>query len=203
MAWNGDSYITAGVYRAIEQAVDIGASILFFTDGHEAPPLHWTGRPAFEGNPNEVHGLIVGVGGHALTPIPKHDDDGREIGVYDMHDVLQESRHGLPPPDASERPGWHPRNAPWGAMPEGTEHLSSVKEDNLRAIAEHTGLSYTLLNGGAALLAEFEAAAKTRDVEVAIDVKPYAAGASLFFLVLLYGAFAFASRQSLPNPGQA
>jgi mxaL protein len=135
-----------------------------------------------------VRGLIVGVGGHALSPIPKFDEAGREIGSYAEGDVLQESRSGLPPPGSENRPGWHPKWAPFGAMPHGNEHLSSVKEDHLRALAAQTGLAYAYLDGAEALLQAFEAAARPREVVVATDIRPYPAGLALALLVMLYGA---------------
>jgi mxaL protein len=188
MAWEGDSHVTEGVHDAIADAVGMNADLLFLTDGHEAPPLPYTGMPPFEGKKGEVKGLIVGVGGKSLSPIPKFDDAGREIGTYAEGDVLQESRAGLPPPGSENRPGYHPKWAPFGAMPHGDEHLSSVKEEHLRAIAGQTGLSYAYFDGAEALVEAFEAAAKPREVVVATDIRPYPAGIALALLIMLYGA---------------
>lgn len=188
MAWEGDSMVAKGVYDAIGYAKTLGADLVFLTDGHEAPPLPYTGMPPFEGKPGEVKGLLAGVGGKALSPIPKFDDQGNEIGVYAEGDVLQESRSGLPPPDAETRPGWHARNAPFGAMPHGSEHLSSVKEEHLREIAAQTGLAYTYLDGAGPLLDAYEAAAHPRRVVVATDVRPYPAALALLLLLVLFGA---------------
>lgn len=188
MAWEGDSYVTLGVHDAIAVADRLAANLLFFTDGQESPPLHWTGMPPFEGEPGKVKGLLVGVGGKTLSPLPKYDDQGHEIGVLEFNDVPQENRYGRPPPDAEQRPGYHPKWAPYGnAVVDGTEHLTSVKEDHLRAIAAQTGLSYFYLDGGAALLASFEATAAPREVVVATDIRPYPAGLALALLLILYG----------------
>lgn len=188
MAWEGDSYVAKGVHDAVPVAEGLGASLLFFTDGHEAPPLPWTGIPEFEGKPGEVKGLLVGVGGKALSPLPKFDDDGREVGVFGPDDVLQESRSGPPPPDAASRPGYHPKWAPFGNVKVGgTEHLTSVKEDHLRTIASQTGLAYAYLDGGQSLLAAFEAVATPREVIVATDVRSYPAGFALGLLLILFG----------------
>ena len=194
MAWEGDSYITRGIYDGIAVAGGLGADLLFFTDGHEAPPLPWSGMPAFEGKPGEVKGLIVGVGDAKLSPLAKYDDEGREIGVIGPGDVLQELREGQPPPDASSRPGYHPRNAPFGAMPPGTEHLTSLKEQHLRDIAHQTGLAYTTLDGAPALLSAFEAAANRREVVVATDIRPYPASAALILLLIVFGALPLRER---------
>ncbi len=103
MAWEGDSYIAKGLYSAIELSASLKADVLFVTDGHEAPPLPASGLPPFEGKPGEVKGLIAGAGGRTKSPIPKFDDEGREIGVYGPEDVPQDNRHGLPSAGAAGR----------------------------------------------------------------------------------------------------
>lgn len=195
MAWEGDSYVALGVHDALAVAMPLGASLLFFTDGHEAPPLPWTGIPAFEGKPGEVPGLLVGVGGKTLVPLPKFDDSGREIGTLSATDVLQENRSGQPPPDASSRPGWHPKWAPFGDMPiDNNEHMTSVKEDHLEAIAAQTGLTYVHLGSAGALVQDLEEIAPPRKVRVAADVRAYPAGLALLLLVVLYGVLPLRER---------
>ncbi len=39
-AWEGDSHIASGLYRAIDMAKDLNSNLVFITDGKEAPPLH-------------------------------------------------------------------------------------------------------------------------------------------------------------------
>jgi len=187
MAWEADSYVTKGVHAAIELTDRLDANLIFFTDGHEAPPLPFTGMDPFEGKPGEVRGLLVGVGGRELTPIPKFDDDGNEVGVYGPEDVLQESRFGLAPPTAKERPGYHPRNNPFGDMKEGNEHLGQLKEEHLKALAAQTGLDYAPMTSASALLQEMERTSQPRQVVVATDIRPYPAAFALLLLVLLYG----------------
>jgi mxaL protein len=144
--WEGDSHIADGLYRAITLADGLHADLIFMTDGQEAPPLPWSGGPEFEGRPGAVRGLITGVGDYALSPIPKYDDSGREVGFYGEDDVLQESRFGIPPPDAVNRPGYNPRNAPFGDVHvNNNEHLSSVREPYLKSLAQKTGMAYTHL----------------------------------------------------------
>ncbi len=153
MAWEGDSYIARGVHAAVAAAVGLKADLVFLTDGHEAPPLPASGLPAFDGKPGEVAGLLVGVGGLDPVPIPKFDDDGREIGFYAESDVPQENRSGPPPADAPSRAGWNPRNAPWGGeAATGTEHPSALREEHLRALAAQTGLGYARLVEPSSLL---------------------------------------------------
>lgn len=195
MAWEGDSYVTLGVHDAIAVADELNATLLFFTDGHEAPPLPWTGLPAFEGKPGDVRGLLVGVGGKTLVPLPKFDDSGRETGTLTASDVLQENRSGLPPPDASSRPGWHPKWAPFGDMPvNNNEHMTSVKEDHLNAVAAQTGLAYARLTGAHALLQKFGAVAQPRSVTAAADIRAYPASLALLILVVVFGVLPLRER---------
>jgi len=151
-AWEGDSHVAAGLFRSIEMARSLGIDLIFITDGQEAPPLPASGPPPFEGKRNEVRGLIVGAGGYSLSPIPKFDDRGNEIGFWGVDDVPHENRFGPPPPDAETRPGYNPRNAPFGSVAaKGSEHLSSVREAYLKQLAQETGLGYAHLEGPAGL----------------------------------------------------
>jgi mxaL protein len=194
MGWEGDSHVAMGLYRAIDMARDVKADLAFFTDGHEAPPLPASGGPAFEGERGAVNGLIMGVGEYALSPIPKFDDDGREIGFYGMNDVLQENRFGPPPKDAESREGYNPRNAPFGGqVATGSEHLSSVREPYLRSLAEATGLAYRHLSDAASFVAALKETAKPRPVPVALDLRPFLASGAL---ALLLAAYAWASARA-------
>lgn len=187
MAWEGDSYIAKGLYSSIEVAQSLKAGVMFFTDGHEAPPLPFTGVPPFEGKPGEVNGLIVGVGGEQKSPIPKFDENGQEIGVYAVTDVPHDNRSG-PAPESGEHPaGWHPRNAPFGAAPAvGDEHLSSLRAEYLKRLAGMTGLSFVDLKTTHDLASAMIAAGATREVNAVSSISRWPAGLALVLLVLLY-----------------
>jgi mxaL protein len=188
MAWEGDSHIASGLYSAIDIAKSLGADLVFLSDGHEAPPLPHNGPPPFDGKPGEVQGVVVGVGGTSLVPIPKFTADGREIGFFEMSDVEQENRFGLPPQSAEEREGWHPRNAPFGAeAASGSEHLTSVKEGHLRDIAAKTGLVCAPLTDASDLAAAIFHAAKPRPADAPMDFAPLPASLALLLLVVLFG----------------
>jgi mxaL protein len=186
MAWQGDSYIYKGLYSAIDLASSLKSNLIFLTDGHEAPPLPESGLPPFEGKKGAVGGLIVGVGGSEKTPIPKYDDEGHQIGVYGPQDVLQANRFGLPPPGAELRPGYNPRNAPFGAMPSGDEQLSSVKTTHLEDLAARTGLTYVELQHSGSLAEPFLAAGHARKVPVTINLAYVPALFALLLIVLAY-----------------
>lgn len=200
MAWEGDSYIASGVYSAIALGRPLGADLLFFTDGQEAPPLPASGIPPFEGEAGAVRGLIVGVGGPTPVPIPKFDRDGREIGFYGMDDVPQENRHGLPPTGSEEREGFHPRNAPWGAdAATGAEHLSAVRTSHLEALAQKTGLAYAPLADAPALADAIAANARPRPVPGSWDSAPVPAALALALLIAFSAAGVLRARRPRPH----
>ncbi|MCJ8144055.1 VWA domain-containing protein [Ancylobacter sp. A5.8] len=196
MAWEGDSYVARGVHGAIAMAQGLGADLVFLTDGHEAPPLAGGELPAFDGEPGKVAGVLVGVGGTEPSPIPKFDRDGREVGFYGESDVPQENRSGPPPADAPSRAGYNPRNAPWGGeAATGTEHLSAMRAEHLRAIAAQTGLGYAALSTPATVISAVEAGTRARPVEVRVDTSALPAAFALLSLTALFGVGAAAARR--------
>ncbi|WP_082494434.1 vWA domain-containing protein [Methylobacterium sp. Leaf108] len=203
MAWEGDSRVSAGLFRSVEMAASLGTDLVFVTDGQEAPPLPIGREPAFEGKPGAVRGLIVGAGAYGLSPIPRFDDRGRETGFYGAGDVQQENRFGPPPADAEGREGYNPRNAPFGSgAATGTEHLSSVREPYLKSLADRTGLAYAHLDGPSGLLDPLRAVATPRALPGSLDIRPFLGAAAL---LLLLAAFAEPRlgvlRLGLPRPG--
>lgn len=148
MAWEGDSMISKGLNHGLARAAELDAALVFVTDGHEAPPLPYSGPDAFRGE--SPGGIIVGVGGPMPSPIPKFDEDGREVGFYEASDVQHApARRGPPPPDAASRPGFHPRNNPYGESDlEGSEHLSVLRASYLEQLAETRELGFVRLAEG-------------------------------------------------------
>jgi mxaL protein len=188
MAWEADSYITKGFYSAIDIAKSLKADLIFISDGHELPPLPFSGLPPFDGKPGDVRGLVVGIGSRSPSPLPKYDDDGREIGTYAEQEVPQENRSGPPPPDAASRPGYHPKWAPFGnAVVNNNEHLAFVREKHLQDLAAVTGLSYAYLGNGRDLMAPLMAAARPRALAVATDVSAVPGGIALVLLTAVFG----------------
>ena len=185
--WEGDSHIADGLYRAVALASDLHSDLVFMTDGQEAPPLPWSGGPAFDGKPGAVKGLVTGVGAYALSPIPKYDNSGREIGFYGEGDVLQESRFGIPPPDAVNRPGYNPRNAPFGDVQvNNNEHLSSVREPYLKSLAQKTGMAYTHLSAAQDFIDALRMHSSGHPVSVWVSRGPAMAALGLFCLACVY-----------------
>ncbi|CAX26750.1 MxaL protein precursor [Methylorubrum extorquens DM4] len=194
MAWEGDSRIASGLHRALTMAGELDTDLLFITDGQETPPLPANGIPPFEGKAGAVRGLIVGAGGYALAPIPKFNDRGRETGFYTETDVQQENRFGPPPADAESREGYNPRNAPFGgAAARGEEHLSSVREPHLKALAAQTGLAYAHLDGPD-LRAPLLAAATPRPLPSRLDPRPFLGAVALALVLAVFLAGALRAR---------
>lgn len=141
MAWGGNSEVAKGLYGVIATAKTLPSrpAIAFFTDGQEAPPVDPRHRPPWNGQPGDAAGLLVGVGGDAPVPIPRHDPEGRAMGTWGAGDVVQRASRGMNPnaPEAAEGPP--PAMA--GATP-GQEHLSALREAYLQLLARETGLGY-------------------------------------------------------------
>ncbi len=198
MAWEGDSYISKGLFSAVEIANSLKADLIFVTDGHEMPPLPFSGLAPFEGKAGDVGGIIVGVGSHTPTPLLKYDEEGREVGTYAAQEVPQENRSGPPPPDAASRPGYHPKWAPFGnAVVNNREHMAVVREAYLKQLAGVTGLTYTYLGSAHDLMAPLRQAAHARPLKVASDVSAIPGSLALALLGLLYGLGAVVALKAL------
>jgi mxaL protein len=157
MAWAGASEVSRGVFSAmrVARAMAGAPSLVFISDGHEAPPL----RPGValqpEDTSGELKGAIVGVGGDRLVPIPKFDIDGHLLGVWDADEVMQADTASLGRTVGGAQQSLvdgegRPLTAYAGS---GTEHLSSLKEDHLRALALATRLDYRRVASGEELAA--------------------------------------------------
>lgn len=158
MAWSGNSEVAKGLYSGLTTSAALPGrpALVFITDGHEAPPLSPRYRPAFSGEPGAVTGLIVGVGGDALMPIPKLDPSGHAVGIWNAQDVMQVDPRSLGRGGSVagetmvDEPGAAPVAPLPGATP-GQEQLSSLREGYLRLLAGETKLGYLRLANAAQL----------------------------------------------------
>jgi mxaL protein len=186
MAWSGNSEVAKGLHSAIGIVKRLPGkpSLVFVTDGHEAPPVDPRRRPSFDDKPGDVQGLIVGAGGLLPAPIPKTDPFGRPLGVWAAGDVLQT--------DPRNRAGaaGNPASTSTGAAP-GSEHLSSLREGYLHLLAREVGLSYHRLGDGDgdagdpgdALARALKAQNLARPVQANADLRPVFAALSLILLL--------------------
>lgn len=183
MGWDGDSRVSAGLQSGIRLASALKADLVFLTDGHEAPPLPYAGRRKLKGEPG-IGGVVVGVGGTKPSPIPKYDEEGREIGFYSVNDMVHGSRVGMAPPTATTAQGFHPRNNPYGEDDlRGTEHLSAVRTDYLQQIAAEAGLAYAALDRGPALEQAVAEASHARIAETSVPLDRIFAWIALIALI--------------------
>ena len=134
MTWKLRSEIAKGIHKSIKLMAQLPTEtrVAFFTDGHEAPPIHPDLAPRFSGEKDAVGGIIVGVGGAEPSPIPKFDKQGEQQGNWAAEDVMQVDSFTA---SQNAREGLENSIS-------GTEHLSALKEDYLREIAADTGLQY-------------------------------------------------------------
>lgn len=184
MAWEGDSMIAKGLNHALDRAAGLRAGLVFVTDGQEAPPLPYSGAETWGGD--SPGGVILGVGGDTPAPIPKFDDLGREAGFYEAGDVQHApARIGPPPADAESRPGYNPRNNPYGeADLAGNEHLSALRAAYLAELAAPRGLGFLrLAEGPAALDAAIAAHVPARAAPAARPLAPLLGTAALILFV--------------------
>lgn len=189
MGWAGGSEIAKGIFFGlrIAKALDPPAALVFVTDGHEAPPINPRLRPQFDGDPGAVKGMLVGVGGSALVPIPKFGLDGKSFGYWGADEVLQtdvysRGRAGsvsgetmVDSGSAAERPA-----------PGAGEHLTSLKEPYLQQLASELGLGYHRLESVADLVTAFKAAGLAQEAKGTFDLRWLLAIAALLVVALMF-----------------
>lgn len=176
-AWDSESHIAAGLHAAIASARDLGADLVFMTDGQEMPPLAWSTPPDFAALRGSVGGLLVGVGGRDFVEIPKYDKSGREIGVWKPGDVPSET----------------------GGFFKGHEYLTAVDEAHLRTLADETGLRYLHLDAARDLLPALQETVRRRVLQVETDMRWILASLALLALLAAETGYARHAARGHPN----
>jgi mxaL protein len=192
MAWSGNSEIAKGLHSAIDIARHLPdkPSLVFITDGQEAPPLNPHYRPSFDDKPGEVPGLIVGVGDLLPSPIPKTDPEGRPLGFWRADEVAQtdlrsQGRGASVRGEvlADEQAG---SAAPMlGATP-GFEHLSSLRESYLRLLAGEQGMAFVRLQSRERLAEALMSPALAKPAPVRSGGRILLAGLAFWLLLVRY-----------------
>lgn len=186
MAWSGNSEVGKGLHSALGIARQLPdkPSLVFVSDGHEAPPIDPRFRRALDDVRGAVPGVIVGVGDLVASPIPKTDPDGRSLGFWRPNEVL----HSDPRRPGQSDLGVAAAGTPAGAAPDpaafGTEHLSALHEDHLRGLAEQVGLRYVRLRDTVTLAAALTAPELARAETTQVDAQPLLAAAALILLLI-------------------
>lgn len=169
LAWASASEVSRGAASALQVASAVAGqpSVIFISDGHEAPPLRGSRLPELTLPEQPSPGWVIGVGGDVPTPIPKFDPIGRALGVWQADEVMQTDPASLGRTiggaqqtlvDADGAPIEVQRGS-------GIEHLSSLKEPHLRALAQATGLQYQRLREPGDLSAALRAPQLARQVQ--------------------------------------
>jgi mxaL protein len=176
MGWDSESHIAAGLLNAMVLAHGQDADLVFMTDGQETPPLSWSSPVDFGAQRGSVGGLLVGVGGTDLVPIPKYDRKGRLVGVWKPGEVPSET----------------------GGMFKGREYLTAVDEPHLRSLSAQTGLAYLHMLSPAEVMRAAPARFAPRKVDSLRDIRFVPAGLALLMLAL---ANVVVGRPKRPPPG--
>ena len=188
MAWTGNSEVAKGVFSgiAIAKALPDSPSLVFVTDGQEAPPVNPRHRPSFGGKPGEVGGLLVGVGELTPSPIPKIDPSGRPLGYWKADEVMQTDPRSQGRGGSVAGETMADESGPVASLPGasvGTEHLSGLREAYLRLLAGETGLVYHRLHAPQPFVEALTAPVMARPLEATLDLRPALAGAALLLLL--------------------
>jgi mxaL protein len=190
MAWAADSNIAQGLRSTLDMLQIRDVSIVFITDGHEAPPPNPRYLPDFSELKGKVTGMIVGAGGLTAAPIPKFDNRGEPAGYYTADDVPHRSSFGESKLDPSQIEGYNARNAPFGsAKVTGSEHLSALHETYLEELALAAGLKYARLSDADALTQVVQRPEFALTKQVATDVRWQPAVFALLMTVIVYWPF--------------
>lgn len=151
MAWAADSHLYYGVYSALDELQQRwpGASLAFFSDGHQAPVLFPGREPRYERRPDSPQGYLFGVGGQVPQPVPRLDAGGRIGGYWTADDAAGFASPGAPTLGVAEMErqaqlraqGKEERNAAQRPSGATEEHLSGRRDAVLQDVAEHAGLA--------------------------------------------------------------
>ena len=187
MSWAGASEVAKGLYWGLRTVKELGGNhgIAFFTDGHEAPPVSPLHIPVYDGKPGEVRGIVVGVGGDALMPIPKTDPEGRPLGFWGPDEVMQTDGYSAGRTGSTTGEGLMDESGKEEKRmkPTMTEHLSSLKGAYLQTLARDTALAYHRLTGQPELLGALTAPHLARPAPYRADGRLVLAGIALALLV--------------------
>ena len=185
LAWEASSEVAEGLFDAlaVASALQPAPSLVFVTDGHEAPPVDPRYRMRFPGEPGRLPGLLAGVGGDRPVPIPRLDRDGRLTGYWQPDQVQQVDSYSLvgqqtASPEEAEQLARRIRL--------GTEHLSFRHAAYLDGLAAETGLQRLHLRGADGLARRLERADLTEHRPRPVDLRWIPALAALLVVTAGY-----------------
>lgn len=134
MRWVGDSWIVRALTLAIKEAQKRDLNIMMVTDGDEMPRHSAPRLTELLEIKGKTKGLLIGVGGEALQPIPKLNEQQHIIGYWTPEEAVLEGNHpNLLAYVKSLAPG---ERANPGTLDEVSEHLSAMNKPFMTAIAD-------------------------------------------------------------------
>jgi mxaL protein len=188
MAWVRSSEVAKAVYTAIRQSLEIDPmpTVVFMTDGHEAPPVHESLFPRFAGVPGEVPGLIVGIGGDDLLPIPKTNEQGIIEGYWGVNEVMHVDVFANTRGDRQDAIVTGPR----------TEHLSSQKASYIETLSKRVGFQpVSSPDSARQLVRMIRDESITRELTVDYDLYAWLSGIALALLLLVFLPYGLLARR--------
>lgn len=195
MAWVARSEVAKGVHSGlgVAKALGPGTTLVFLTDGHEAPPLHSELRPRFAGEPGEVRGVLAGVGGLSPARIPKLDPQGKNLGHWSAEDVMQVDAFSLGrSTSVSESYADIEDTDIKARIAAGTEHLSALREEYLQSLARGLQLQYRRVESTGDLREALQHADFAIELTSPADLRPLLAGAAM---LLVAGSYVMPARR--------
>ncbi len=144
MRWVGDSWVVRALNSAIKEAEKRALNVVMVTDAdemphHAAPRI--TDLIAFQG---KVKGVLWGVGGEALQPVPKLDGDGQIIGYWTPEEAAIQGNYPNLFTYVKALP--EGESAPEGMLTEVSEHLSAFNRTLMQALAETLQIPFVKIN---------------------------------------------------------
>ncbi len=137
MRWIGDSLITETVTFATHEAKNRDLNLVIITDGDEMPHKDIPYINDLIKLRGQIKGLLLGVGGNALQPIPKFNEQDEMIGYWTKEDaVLQGNYPELLAYVRNLSPG---ERALEGMLDNVTEYRSSYNPKVMKRIANAIG----------------------------------------------------------------
>ena len=196
MAWAADSNIAKGLLSTLEMLQKSDSSVIFITDGQEAPPVNPNYQADFSSLKGQAKGMIIGVGGMQTVPIPKFDSQGKQTGFYNQDDVPHRSSFGQSNLDPAQIKGYNARNAPFGSeTASGNEHLTALHETYLEKLSAESGLTYARLTDLHSLSLALKNPKLATEKVVQTDIRWQPALLALLMLSLVYLPRVHKSRQ--------
>ncbi|MDF1587722.1 MAG: VWA domain-containing protein [Gammaproteobacteria bacterium] len=135
--WIGDSKITDVTIKAIQQAQERNMNLVLLTDGDEMPRRTSLYMNKLAKHRGEVKGVLLGLGGDTLQPIPLFNEQDEVVGYWSQIDALTQGNY----PDliAYAHAIKRGETIPEGVLDQVNEHLSSFNKTIMESLSKASG----------------------------------------------------------------